>query len=266
MDEWRQPITEKDFLSGFFSYKHCDWNLCIRYPRNFDISTVKDNDSIFLNLDHIYEFISFLDMVKPNAKFTLVTQNSDNDFTLDMYNRIEQYVNKIYAINCNFSGGEKMVKVPIGFNDHSTEVLENQDFTFVDKTNFAYMNFRIQNHHSREHCYNYFTQFDWVNVEYTELSQNDFYTKLKSFKYCISPRGTGIDTHRLYEALLYGVIPVVVKSELDDLYSKFPILVVDQWEDVTYDFLNDNYQQNLSNYFKWFEENPNWYKTEYWLK
>lgn len=262
---WRKPVTTKDFISGYFFYKQCDWNLCPRYEHNFNIELLKENDTVFLNLDNFEEMINYLSIVNPSVKFILVTQNSDRDFTREMFNSIEKYVNKIYALNCNFRD-EKVCKIPIGFNDHSTEVLELEDFTFKPKDNLVYMNFTIQNYFTRIHCNNYFRQFPWVVVENDFLSQKDFYNKLNTFKYCIAPRGTGIDTHRLYESLLYGVIPIVVKSELDDLYDKFPILLVDKWEDITYDFLIDNYDKLLENYFNWLKDNPNWYKSDYWIK
>jgi hypothetical protein len=182
-----------------------------------------------------------------------------------MFNSIKKYVNKIYAINCNFDN-EMVHKIPIGFNDHSTEVLEKEDFTFNQKDNLVYMNFKPHHHVERTPCFDYFKKFDWVITESNILPINDFYNTLRTFKYCISPRGTGIDTHRLYESLLYGVIPIVTKSCLDELYHKFPILIVDKWEDVTYDFLVDNYEQRISDYFKWLEENPNWYKSDIWIK
>ena len=82
----------------------------------------------------------------------------------------------------------------------------------------------------------------------------------------MAPRGAGIDTHRLYESLLFGVIPIVKSSELDDLYQQFPIIIVDKWEDITYEFLIENYEENLKKYFEWFENNKDWFKSEYWIK
>ena len=103
-------------------------------------------------------------------------------------------------------------------------------------------------------------------IENDILPLKDFYNKLKTFKYCVSPRGTGIDTHRVYECLLYGVIPIVKKSTLDDLYENLPVLLVDKWEDVTYELLVNSYDENMSKYFEWKNNNTDWYTSKSWIK
>jgi len=40
-----------------------------------------------------------------------------------------------------------------------------------------------------------------------------------------------MDTHRVYEALLCGATPVVLRSALTPLYANYPICVVDSWTD-----------------------------------
>lgn len=262
---WRIPQTKNDFISGYFYYKKCEWSICPRYVQKFVPDQVKENDFVFLNLDYIEHFVSHLNNNIPKNKFILVTQNSDRDFTNEMFNSIERFTNKILVINSSVSN-EKVYKIPLGFNDHSTEVLETEDFTFNSKEKLIYINFKLHHHSDRPNCFNYFKQFDWVDVEDEILPLKEFYDKLRTFKYCVSPRGTGIDTHRLYESLLYGVIPIVKRSELDDLYVKFPVILVDNWEDVTYDFLVNNYENHLSSYFNWLENNQDWYKSEFWIK
>ena len=129
------------------------------------------------------------------------------------------------------------------------------NFDFIEKQNLIYMNFKLHHHFDRPICFDYFKKFDWVDIENNILPLKDFYDKLKTFKYCVSPRGTGIDTHRVYECLLYGVIPIVKKSTLDDLYENLPVLLVDKWEDVTYELLVNSYDENMSKYFEWKNNN-----------
>jgi hypothetical protein len=262
---WRIPTTKNDYISGYFYYKICDWSVCPRYPQNFDISKIKENDLVFLNLDYFENFINFLNNNSIQNKFILVTQNSDRDFTKNMFSLIDRYVSKVYPINCNFKH-EKVFKIPLGFNDHSTETLDEENFDFSKKQNLIYMNFKLHHHSDRPICFDYFKKFNWVDVENEILPLKEFYDKLKTYKYCISPRGTGIDTHRIYESLLYGVIPVVKKSELDDLYENLPVLLVDSWKDVTEEYLINSYYENLSKYFEWKNNNPDWYKSKNWIK
>ena len=60
-------------------------------------------------------------------------------------------------------------------------------------------------------------------------------------RYVISPRGNGIDTHRVWEALYLGVIPVAERSALTGLYSPLPILLVDDLQGITKEFLDSEY-------------------------
>ena len=262
---WRIPTTKKDFISGYFYYKMCDWSLCPRYTHNFDTSQIKENDLVFLNIDYFENLINFLSINNPKNKFILVTQNSDRDFTKNMFDLVDKYVSKIYAINCDFSH-QKVCKIPLGFNDHSTETLDNENFDFIEKQNLIYMNFKLHHHFDRPICSDYFKKFDWVDIENDILPLKDFYDKLKTFKYCVSPRGTGIDTHRVYECLLYGVIPIVKKSTLDDLYETLPVLLVDKLEDVTYELLVNSYDENMSKCFEWKNNNTDWYTSKSWIK
>jgi hypothetical protein len=262
---WRIPETKNDFISGYFYHKLCDWSVCPRYEQKFDLSKLKLDDLVFINLDYFENFINYLNSNTINFKFILVTQNSDRDFTKPMFDLIDKYVSKVLVINCNFLH-EKVYKIPLGFNDHATEFLDKEDFTFFEKSNLIYMNFKLHHHNSRPICFDYFSKFDWVDKEDGILTLKNFYNKLKTYKYCLSPRGTGIDTHRVYECLLYGVIPIVVKSTLDDLYKDLPVLLVDKWEDVTYDFLINSYQDKISEYFIWKENNQDWYKSKNWIR
>lgn len=250
-------------MSGFTYNKKCNWTVCPRYTQKFEVDKVLENDFVFLNLDHFEQFVEHLRSNRPRNKFILVTQNSDRDFTQNMFDSIKEFTSKILPINCTFQYDNK---IPLGFNDQSTEVLDRKDFTFIEKTNLIYMNFKLHHHSDRPICFNHFSKFDWVIIENGIIPMSDFYDKLNTFKYCISPRGTGIDTHRTYESLLFGVIPIVKKSELDDLYSKFPVIIVDEWSDITHNYLTDNYDTHLSNYFKWKENNKDWYKSDFWIK
>ena len=74
----------------------------------------------------------------------------------------------------------------------------------------------------------------------------DHYRHIKRHKYVASPRGNGIDTHRFWEALYLGAIPVVESSPLDPLYQSAGALVVDSWTHVTPTLLRDRYHEHKS--------------------
>jgi hypothetical protein len=54
-----------------------------------------------------------------------------------------------------------------------------------------------------------------------------------NYAFEISPRGNGLDCHRTWEALLLRTIPIVLTSPLDPVYAGFPVVVVEDWREVT---------------------------------
>ena len=69
--------------------------------------------------------------------------------------------------------------------------------------------------------------------------QSDFTTRDASWRmnarcaFTLSPAGAGLDCHRTWEALLLGSIPVVLRSPLDELFARLPVVIVDDWSEVT---------------------------------
>jgi len=57
----------------------------------------------------------------------------------------------------------------------------------------------------------------------------------------LCPAGNGLDTHRLWETLLAGSIPVTAASPMDSLLRRLPVLIVDDWEDITLQLLQQSY-------------------------
>lgn len=83
------------------------------------------------------------------------------------------------------------------------------------------------------------------------------YDEWKKYKFVLSPPGAGIDCHRTWEAVHAGCIPIVLSSNLNELYSDLPILVVKSWNEITQDFLEKKYEEyqrnkenNIYNYDK----------------
>lgn len=61
------------------------------------------------------------------------------------------------------------------------------------------------------------------NISNIELSPEEYFTSLPSYKFVISPEGSGIDCHRHYEALIAGCIPIV---ECSDTIVKNMVIVL----------------------------------------
>jgi hypothetical protein len=57
---------------------------------------------------------------------------------------------------------------------------------------------------------------------------------LARYRFCVCPRGNGIDSHRVWECLYLGVVPVVERSVHTELWAErgLPLLVIDDWSEV----------------------------------
>lgn len=250
-------------ISGLEFYKQCNFNLCRRYPIKFDIKSISENDFIFINLDDFYPFLQLVQSQKIN-KFNLITHNSDLSFDSKMLSLIYTHVNKIFAINCVVSD-DKVTKIPLGFSDRLVPVISSMELN-SNKEHLVYMNFNIHSGRisERVECRNYFSQFDWVMYE-DLVPEKQYYENLMISKYSACPIGAGLDTHRFYESIYFNTIPIVKRNAISDLHSKFPCLIVDNWNEVDLNFLDKNYQTNLNNLLEW-KKNNDWLNPSFWLK
>jgi hypothetical protein len=84
--------------------------------------------------------------------------------------------------------------------------------------------------------------------QHARISPNLFYRHLQEHKFVLCPPGNGKDTHRAWESLYFGAIPVVEDSAMNRYFSTlFPMVVVSRWCDVTESFLLDKYEEQISN-------------------
>jgi hypothetical protein len=239
------------YISGQYFQQRCKWNLDNRYPiRKWNsIIELYNGDSVFLKISDISYFIS----LRLPKKVKLIVHNSDESFTDELYEIVKPYVTEVEAVNCV----TKMAKqLPLGLRDHQytshhvlTCIINEPP---VNRDILCLVNFLIAtNPIERKRVYEIFKDksYCFVQKEYmyydksllhshpvTQQMRVDFYRTLKRCKYAICPQGTGIDTHRVYECIHLGVIPIVLTSPLDSMYASMPVKIVKDWNEITEDF------------------------------
>lgn len=193
----------------------------------------------FLNLLHqcISRFV-------PNdLRFSIVTH--DSDYPLDDQ-RIDAFENRPicwWGMNCESSKGNG---IPIGIaNSYST--INMREFSRVTSpTKLLYVNNRIETFPTaRRWVYDYFSSKSWATVR-QPYDHVDIHTKYKAelmdHKFIVCPRGNGVDTHRIWEALYSGVIPIVVRHRTHSLLEgNLPILFVNSYDEVNESLLQETY-------------------------
>ena len=72
---------------------------------------------------------------------------------------------------------------------------------------------------------------------------------LSKYAFCVCPRGNGIDTHRIWEALHMGCVPIVKRHVTHECLLDLPVLFVDDWREITHEKLVQFIEQIPNNIY-----------------
>tara|TARA_R110002072_G_scaffold87329_1_gene197125 strand:+ start:276 stop:1604 length:1329 start_codon:yes stop_codon:yes gene_type:complete len=74
----------------------------------------------------------------------------------------------------------------------------------------------------------------------------EYFRKLSSYKFVVSPEGNGIDCHKHYEALMSGSIPICEYNEkTEKKYEGLPILYTKDYSEINEEYLIKKYNEML---------------------
>ena len=197
---------------------------------------------IYLFLTNILQHI--------NVRFILITGVSD--YEID--NRYLPFLNndkiiKWVGVNISIQNHPKISKMLIGFQEPSRKngdqdnlyKIYNTKIDFNNKINKLLITYCGNTHNSRDNINTILKNDKFIGFTNfaDKLEYNDYLKKINNYKFVLCPRGNGIDTHRFTEILFMGSVPIVEKNGLSDLYSKFPCIIVDNFNNITFDMLNN---------------------------
>ena len=69
---------------------------------------------------------------------------------------------------------------------------------------------------------------------------------IQNYKFCLQPYGTCPNAFRMFECIIVGTIPVFFNSCSAEAYDELPVLVLDNIEDLTEEFLEKSYETIIS--------------------
>ena len=243
------------YLSGYTLAFFCDWRMLgtdyASCAENFCAENVKLGDTIFVDYNRIDEFAKeMLPQIK--EKIILISSNygwdADNPLPGPFaYLLEEEKIAAWFVQNLDRACSEKLVPIPIGIAnkhwDHGNTDLLNQfiplSFTQKSKSIFCYLNYT--QHEIRADCTAHFLKMG-MNFEKPKTF-SEYLKDLSESIFVISPPGNGVDCHRTWEALLMGCYPVVKSSTLNPLYEALPVVIVEDWNEVTEEFLKEKYSE-----------------------
>ena len=184
-----------------------------------------------------------------------------------------------FTQNCTLNH-PKVTPIPIGMDYHTfsryqdcitqekvLNEVKNQSKLFFERTPLCYGNF----HFNMENKYYTSERKDCVNevpknlvfYEPNMVNRVETWIHQCNFAFVLSPAGGGIDCHRTWEAILLGCIPIVKRFNVphDKVYDDLPILVVNNWSDISETLLKNTIED-----FKTKTFNYDKLKLSYWTK
>lgn len=218
-------------ISGKSFADKCKWVYDNRYPEKtfFSYANATSGDWVFINGDYTREFRSKIPFLS-TKKFNLIVHNSDRPFGMPELHSLLPVSNHIYAIN-TIVAHPQLTTIPLGFVDKQLPLLPGFRGGSNERHYEVYANFTLStNTVKRKLCLD--SLKDDPRLVYRQnLSVPEYFMDLCKSKFVLCPEGTGIDTHRVYEALFCGATPVVLHGPLDNLYQTLPVCIVNSWTD-----------------------------------
>jgi hypothetical protein len=205
------------------------------------------SDVVFCKIDEVLRLFEQLRLTR--RRIVLVT--GEGDFPCDAFRQsfLPANVGHWFATNVTCAH-PRVTAMPLGLGSPSLSTTLKADEIVaarnegMERSGWLYVNFRPEtNPGQRQAAYEHFEKMaafsDWISFEQpSEKGTNEWFLKsLVSHRFVLCPAGNGVDTHRMWEVLLAGAIPVVKKSIAMKPFYDLPILFVEDFSEVTKELL-----------------------------
>ena len=201
-----------------------------------DPRSVRRSEVVFVQSSEIDRF---MDSVLPGfgEPFVLITHNGDRNPGRELMRLAEdRAVLHWFAQNLVFRH-PKVSAVPIGLENrvhHTNGILG--DFrragSHPSRVDRILYGFTVENN-PQERVPAYTALRSCPVADGTQrLNARKYRRLLQRYWFVASPPGNGVDCHRTWEAFYLGIIPVLKKGPLWDMFPGLPALFVEDWEEV----------------------------------
>jgi hypothetical protein len=207
---------------------------------------------IYTHLLEILVKVDFFKHLDNNIEYTLYIHNSDHTFD-DTYNELLKYdyIKMVYTQNINISS-PKVKLLPIGLansmwpHGNMVEFYDIVRSTYLhEKQNNIYININPSTYSYRKIVLDKLIECNWTLSK--GKPYKEYLHELSSHYFCLCIRGNGIDTHRFWESLYLGVIPVIINNETTNCQHFVDIL--NKLEIPFYEIKNLDFFETHSNEF-----------------
>ena len=252
-----KKVKNNDFITNKKYISMCDVGYKTRSKNDFKLP-IKPHSVICAqgSKQTLTEFFQ-LDIQAP---FTLVTIEMDDTIPQETAWLDHKHLKQWYSWNSNHAD---VIPIPIGLNEDSQlepMMKANVQDVKIDK---ILVNFK-QDRKERQNLFHQVKDLPYVHVEtYTKKWENTqeltaHYESISKYKWTLCPRGAGQDTHRLWEALYLGSIPIVLKSSISSLYEGLPVIQLNNWDELSLPLLEKRSKElpltRTNAYFTYWQE------------
>ena len=208
-----------------------------KLPNTLNVGSLKEGDIVYTHTFYAKQLFELLRGV--TKKIVLITHNADTHVDESFY-PIPDCITKWYTQNVAVVN-PIIESLPIGLENDRwfPEVRKKEKMDAVFNTpkgecrNLVYMNHSIATCPAkRTKVTELLTGKPWVTVE-NGVDFDTYLNGVYNHRFVICPEGNGIDTHRTWECLYMGTIPIEKKNINNQYYTDLPIVFVDDWEEVT---------------------------------
>ena len=183
---------------------------------------------------HLSLNLDTLDQIK--SKFNKIYYEA-KDIECDWVQTIPQGSNMGYMLR---NGGNDVILPQINKKKNKTKLIAS---AFGSK--YPRLTRRIAD---RSELKNFTSNCDFMEDMFCEPTK--YYERLCDYRFFACPLGNGIQTPKICECIMCETIPVVTNHvahrELRDIYG-LPLLIVNEWSDLTEQFLNEQWNSVYSN-------------------
>jgi hypothetical protein len=202
----------------------------------------KINPLIFITKIEYLEIFYNEIVTSLNTKFVLITHYGDMEAGIHDKILHHPLLIKWYGQNMRIIS-DKTLPIPLGLENQywkRTNILTIKKNYSNSKEKLLYLNFSLHTNPNRSKIMNILLQNGFNKNK--KLDWDSYIEDLSRHKFCISPKGNGVDCHRTWECLYLGVIPIVEKSQHMSYFQDLPILFVDSYDNISIEYLNQIYK------------------------
>lgn len=226
----------------------------------FENTFVKDNlkkgkITVYTHIHFIDSLFEYIKNEKVQNLINLVTHNSDYSITEHIFNKKPENIISWFSQNIDYKNSI-LKSIPIGLENSRWFIDLDKKNKILNKIlepkifkNYLYINHNVNTFpQERLEPYQIFNRKEWVTIVNGFNGQNfeAYLDDVYNHKFVLAPRGNGIDTHRLWECLYLGSIPIVKRMTNNSFYEDLPICFVDKWSEINEDFLNEKYEEIIN--------------------